>query len=128
MPVAEFPMLSVSSSNPRPLVFYQLPETFNVLSTEFDDLGRDTALSNGGNGVKRWYLFYDGLTAAQAALLDSHMYSAKLNGDGLSAYGFNFRDRDTTTLYSNVHYQSFERPAHKNKDIQTRTIVLVKFP
>ena len=121
-------MLSVSSSNPRPLVFYEMPETFNVEFTEYDDKGRDFKLQSGGNGVKRWFIFYDGLTSAEAAILDAHMLSAKLDENGLSANSFNFRDRDTTTLYSGVRYERYERPAHKLKNIQTRTIQLVKFP
>jgi hypothetical protein len=128
MSVAEFPMFSTSGSNPKPNVFYQMPEAFQVGSTQYDDGGIDTALQHGGNGIKRWFLFYEGMTAVQAALLDSHMYSAKLDENGLSAFTFSFRDRDTTTLYTGVRYQKYERPAHKHKDIQTRTVILVKFP
>lgn len=122
-------MLSVSSSNPRLLVFCQLMERFSVGVTEYDDLGIDTAWQHGGNGIKRWHIFYDGLTFAEAAILDAHAYSAKLSeDDGPSAETFNFRDRDTGTLYSGVRYESYERPIHEQKDIQSRTVVLVKHP
>ena len=127
MAVAEFPLPSVSGSNPAPLIWYQLPEGFQVGYSEYDDGGRDTALQNGGSGIKRWVLNYDGLVAALAAILDSHMYSAKLDENGFSAYGFNYRDRDGT-LYTNVHYEKYDRPAHQRIWAQARNIQLVKFP
>lgn len=129
MAIAEFPSPSVNSSNPDPLVSYKLLDKFQVDSTVYDDGGVDTALRNGGNGTQRWYLFYDGLTALQAALLDAHVALAKLpEGDGPSAFSFNYRDVDSAILYGSVRYQSYERPVHKQKDIQTRTIQLVKYP
>lgn len=129
MALAEFPTPSVNSSNPDPLISYKLLDKFQVDSSQYDDGGIDTALRSGGAGTQRWYLFYDGLTAVQAALLDAHVATAKLaEGDGPSAWTFNYRDVDSATLYSGVRYQSYERPIHKQKDIQTRTVVLVKFP
>lgn len=128
MPVAEFPLPSVSAGNPSPLIWYQiLPEVFQVGFTEYDDGGRDFKLQNGGNGIKSWFLFYDGLTAALALILDNHMLTAKLNGDGLSANSFNYRDRDGT-LYSGVRYQKYERAQHSRIWVQRRTVTLVKFP
>lgn len=104
-------------------------DKFQVDSTVYDDGGVDTALRNGGNGIQRWYLFYDGLTAVQAALLDAHVALAKLSEeDGPSAHSFNYRDVDSATLFGGVRYQSYERPIHKQKDIQTRVVYLVKFP
>lgn len=129
MALAEYPTPSVNSSNPDPLVSYKLLDKFQVDSIQYDDAGIDTALRNGGSGIQRWYLFYDGLTAVQAALLDAHVATAKLSeGDGPSAHSFNYRDVDSATLFSGVRYQSYERPIHKNKDIQTRVVYLVKFP
>jgi hypothetical protein len=129
MAVAEFPLPSVDANNPDPLVSYKLQDKFQVGVTRYDDGGVDTALQNGGAGIQRWYLFYDGLFAAGAAILDSHVASAKLPEDeGPSAYTFNFRDPDSAILYTGVRYQSFERPVHKNKDIQTRIVILVRYP
>lgn len=127
MAIAEFPLPSVSGSNPIPSVWYQLPERFQVGSTDYDDGGKDVKLQNGGNGIKRWVLNYAVIPAAQAAILDSHMYAAKISEDGLSANVFNYRDKDGT-LYAGVRYQSYERPAHVKSHIQFRNIVLVKFP
>ena len=127
MAIAEFPLPSVSGSNPMPLVWYQMPSIFQVGFTEYDDGGRDFKLQNGGTGIRRWFLFYDGMDATKAAILDAHMLLAKLDADGLSANSFNYRDRDAT-LYSNVRYERYERPQHKKIWIQARTIQLVKFP
>lgn len=128
MAIAEYPLPSVSGSNPDPLVTYKLPVEYQVGFTEYDDGGRDFALQSGGTGVQRWYLFYDGMTAAEAAILDVWVETAKLGPDGLSANAGNFRDPDTAILYSGVRVESYERPVHKLKAVQSRTCVLVKFP
>lgn len=129
MALAEFPLPSVNSSYPDPLVSYKMRDKFQVDSTVYDDGGVDTALRNGGSGIQRWYMFYDGLTAAQAAILDAHNDTAKMpEGDGPSAYSFNFRDPDSGILYTGVRYQTYDRPIHKQKDIQQRLVILVKFP
>lgn len=129
MAIAEYPTPSVNSSNPDPLVSYKLPSKHTVDTTTYDDGAVDAARRSGGSGVQRWYLFYDGLTAAQAALIDAHADAAILpEGDGPSAISFNYRDVDSGTLYGGVRYQSFERPIHKQKDIQQRVIYLVKYP
>lgn len=126
MPVAAFPSVAFTAS-PYPLVLQELTETFQVAFTEYDDGGRDTALQHGGVGIKRWLLFYDGLTTAQAATLDTHMLSARLNGDGLSAYTFSFTTR-AGVAYTGVRYERYDRPQFKFRDNQARTIVLVRFP
>lgn len=128
MSVAEFPLPSVSSGNPIPSVWYQMqPEIFQVAFTEYDDGGRDFKLQHGGTGIKRWFLFYTVQSVTSVAILDAHAFSAKIGADGLSAFGFNYRDRDGT-LYANVRYEKYERPQHKFLHIQQRTIQLVKFP
>lgn len=126
MPVAAFPSVAFTAS-PFPMVIQELPEVFQVGSTEYDDGGRDTALQNGGVGIKRWVLVFEGLTAAEAALLDSHMLSARLDESGLSAYTFTFTTRDATA-YTGVRYQSYEAARYANRHIQQRNIVLVRFP
>jgi len=128
MSVAEFPLPSVSGSNPFPNVWYQIqPEVFQVGSTEYDDGGRDFKLQNGGTGIKRWFLLYTGKSAALVAILDAHALSAKVGPDGMSAFGFNYRDRDGT-LYANVHYSRYERPQHVRLHNQQRIVELTKFP
>lgn len=123
-------MVSVSGSNPKPSCFYQLPETFVVTSSEFDDGGMDFALQCGGAGVKMWILEYAVITLAEAAILDAHLATAGYSPEMGSASSFNFRDRDTATLYSGVRYapSGFERQKHRNRQSQARMVKLVKYP
>ena len=128
MPVAEFPLPSVSANNPLPRIWYQLqPVVFQVGFTEYDDGGRDTKLQNGGAGILRWSLIYTGLSIAHGLILDGHALTAKLNADGLSAFTFNYRDRNGT-LYAGVRYERYERPQHRLITATRREIQLVKFP
>lgn len=137
MALAEFPLPSVSGSNPIPLYFEMLPETFTVTKTVYDDGGADFALQSGGVGVKRWVIRYDGLTLAQAALIDAHVATAFYSEDEGSAYGFNFRHHipgtlwsDTSgTLYSAVHYAAGGyKKGHSKTWSQSREITLIKHP
>jgi hypothetical protein len=126
---AEFPLPSVSSSNPVPLFFEMQPEEFVVGKTVYDDNGADYRLQNGGNGIKRWIVKYDGLTSAEAAILDNWAASMFYSPDEGSAYGANFRDRDTTTLYSGVHIAPGGfRKAHTKLSAQQRDFLLEKRP
>lgn len=129
MAIAEFPLPSASASNPPPSISYQLPEKYQVDSTEYDDGGRDVKLQHGGNGIKRWVLRYIVLNQTWAAILDSHAYAAKLSEDGgPSGNSFNYRDPETGILYTGVRYLRYERPAHQKRHIQSREVELVKFP
>lgn len=111
MAVAEFPLPHVSGSNPIPLFYEALPEEFRVSRTIYDDNGADTALQHGGSGRKVWSLKYDGLTAAEAAILDNWVATTFYDPENGSAYGFNFRAHvvgsawtsSGGTLYANVH-------------------------
>jgi hypothetical protein len=129
MPPAAFPMVSVSGSNPPTLYFQSEPEEFVVNKTVYDDGGADYALQVGGSGVRRWVLRYGGLTAAQAAILDSHLASAFYSPEEGSAYGFSFTDRDTGVTYTGVHYAP---GGYKKDHIKTwncsREIVLERRP
>jgi hypothetical protein len=130
MAIAEFPMDSVSAGNPRPDLFYQEPDLYQVAVSEYDDGGLDFALQAGGAGIKRWVLKYIGLTPTQAAILDAHLASAGYSDQFGSARSFNFRDRDTGILYSNVRYApgGYVRVPHTYKQIQSREIILEKRP
>lgn len=123
-------MDSVNASYPRPLDFLPLPEAFSGGSTKYDDGGVDAAMQHGGSGVRVWRLSYRGLTAAQAAILDSHFASAKwLEGEGMSAHTFNFRERSDvgTTLYGSCRYTKYE-VSHKKIWDRAREVELTKFP
>jgi hypothetical protein len=106
MSVAEFPLVSVSGSNP-PLIFFEAQtEEFKVSITEYDDGGADYALQAGGSGILRWIINYDGLSLAQVAILRAHVKSAGYDPNNGSAYSFNLRDRETTLITSGVRYSA----------------------
>ncbi len=137
MPVAEFPLPSASSSNPIPLFFELQPEEFQVGVTKYDDGGADYRLQNGGSGIKRWIIRYDGLTKAEADILDNWVASVFYSSDEGSAYGGNFRDHvpgDTWTstagtLYSGVHIAPGGfRKSHSKTWSQSREFLLEKRP
>lgn len=102
MAISAFPM--PSAGGPPLLFFEMLEEEFSVDRTIYDDMGADTALQHGGNGKKTWIFKHGGLTSAQAAVIKAHLASAKYSPDQGSAIGFDMTDRDSGTLYSNVHY------------------------
>lgn len=126
---AEFPLPSVSGSNPTPLYFQMEPEEFVVGKTTYDDGGADYKLQHGGAGVKRWIIRYDGLTAALAAILDAWVATVFYSADEGSAVGFAFRDRDTATLYSAVHIApGGYKKSHTKTWICSREFILEKRP
>lgn len=134
MSIAEFPLPSVSSSNPIPLYFELQSEGFSVGRTVYDDGGMDTALQS-SLGVKTWLVRYDGLTLAQAAILDNWAATTFYSEDEGSAYGFNFRHHvagtlwsDTSgTLYGSVHLApgGYKR-SHTHATILAREFIFVK--
>jgi hypothetical protein len=137
MAVAEFPLPSVSGSNPIPLFFEELEEQFVVQKTIYDDNGADFALQAGGTGLRQWVLRYDGLTLAEAAILDNWMATTFYSPDNGSAYGFNFRAHVANTawtnaggtLYSNVHIApNGYRKSHSKATICAREFLLEKRP
>ncbi len=129
MAVAEYPMVSTSASNPRPLFFDALTEEFRVHMTIYDDNGADFALQAGGSGKRTWILRYNGLERSEAAILDAHVASAAYDPENGSGRSFNFRDRDTAVLYTNVRYAAggYVRN-HTNIDSQSREVILEKRP
>ena len=137
MSVAEFPLPSVSGSNPIPLFFELAPEEFRVDRTIYDDNGADYKLQNGGTGKKTWTVRYDGLTVAEATILDNWAATAFYSEDNGSAYGFNFRHHvpgtawsDTSgTLYSNVHIApGGYRRSHTKAIVLSREFLFEKRP
>lgn len=127
---AEFPLPSVSSSNPVPLFFEMQPEEFVVSRTIYDDSGADYKLQHGGVGKKTWIIRYDGLLLAEAAILDAWAASMFYDPENGSAYGANFRDRDTGVLYTNVHIApgGYKVSHLKTATIQAREFILERRP
>ena len=134
---SEFPFPSVNSAYPIPLYFEMLPEQFVVNTIIYDDNGADYALQTGGVGLRTWIIKYDGLTLAEAAILDAWVASMFYSEDEGSAYGANFRHHvagtlwtDTSgTLYSNVHIApGGYRTSHGHVAVQAREITLAQRP
>lgn len=132
---AEFPFASVNAAYPIPLYYEMLPEEFVVGKTIYDDNGADYKLQHGGSGLKRFLLRYDGLLAADTAILDAHLTSCFYSEGEGSAYGFNFRHHiageawtsTNGTLYANVHYKTY-RKDHSKVWICSREIELEQRP
>lgn len=108
---SEFPLPSVNASYPIPLYFDKEPTSYRVERTIYDDEGADYKLQNGGNGVQRWIIKYDGLSIADFTILNNWAVSMYYSEDSGSAYGANFRHHiageawtsTNGTLYSGVH-------------------------
>jgi hypothetical protein len=123
MPIAEFPLPSVSSSNPRPMICYQVAEKFAVSkSPAFQDGAVDVNLDS-ELPTRQWVLIYRGITEAEAAILDAHHALAFHD-----AMEFNFRDPVTTTLHSNCRYLEYTRRHERRRTILDREITIIKYP
>lgn len=119
---AAFPTYDLSASNPRPTVCYQLAPSYAVSkSPEFQDGSCDYNL-DAETPTRRWRLSYKTATQAEATILDNHHASAFHD-----ALGFDFTDPNDGTLYSDVHYASYER-SHEKRRVQVREIELVRYP
>lgn len=132
---SEFPLPSVNSSYPIPLYYEMLPEEFVVDRTIYDDSGADYKLQVGGTGKKTWIIKYDGLSLAEAAIIDAWVASMFYSPDEGSAYGSNFRHHiagevwtsTNGTLYSGIHIAPGGfRTSHTHVGIQSRELVLEK--
>lgn len=136
---AEFPFPSVSGSNPIPMFYEALPESFVVGRVIYDDNGADYKLQSGGNGVKTFLVRYDGLTSTEAAILDAWAATMFYSEDEGSAVGANFREHTigdlpwtstAGTLHSNVHIAAggYKRSHTKQQNCVAREFVLEKRP
>jgi hypothetical protein len=134
---SEFPLPSVNAAYPIPLFFELQPEVFSVSRTIYDDQGADYKLQAGGTGVKRWIIRYDGLSLADAAIIDAHVATTYYSEEEGSAVGFNFRHHvagtawtaTSGTLYSAVHYApNGYKVGHSKVGSQSREIILEKRP
>lgn len=106
------------------LFFQQLPDEYpgNIIKQMTIGVTRG---ADSTSRIRRWVLHTRG-TRAQMAQLDAHYAEAKSQ-----LLPFEFRMwrsglADTGTLYTAVHYESYEYPAHGQIDNQERHITLVK--
>lgn len=132
MSVAEYPNRILStgavSANPLPAVYYARPPYYAVsYSQPYQDGGRDSNL-DADTKTREFVLSYKVMTETEAAILDAHADSAKIDAKGESALEFNFYDKNTSTLYSNAHYLRYERPTHVLRRSQSREVVIIVRP
>lgn len=133
MAVSNFPVPanSVHLSEPAGPQFLKLrelkPTYGSIVFKQMVDLG-GTYGADTTNKERRFELIYDGLSFAEASILDAH------NAEAVDTLlGFNFRyyraSLSIDELLSDVHYESYDDPDHGLiNSTQKRTMVLVKRP
>lgn len=134
MSVSNFPIPANSThpsepAGPTCLKIRELPAEYpsNIVKEMSD--GGATYGCDTTNKIRRFELIYDGLTYAQAKILDDH------RAEAVDTFlGFNFRFYRASTspvideLLSDVHYESWSSDHNKFNLTQSRQIVLVKRP
>lgn len=109
--------------------FQQLPDQYPGIVVKQMMIGATRGADSTAR-IRTWVLHLEGLTPAAAKQYDDHYAEAKER-----LLGFEFRQwragmDDTGTLYTGVHYQSYEKPAHSTSNgfnvAQERIITLVK--
>lgn len=100
-----------------------------TIESIFEDQGADRNQST-TTPTYRWTFQFRGLTETQAKVLDDHLDSC-----GGTYLGFSFTEpRDypwsgtTGSVFTDVHYESYERDHDPKLWTQIRTITLVKRP
>ena len=120
-PTRPNPSFPTEPAGPPHVKLRDLPLEYPVTVKTMKDGGATYGMPN-PYAIRRWELTYQGLTAAEAATLVSHF------DDAQGPYeGFDFRHPRTDVLYTDCHYDSFERD-HEKVWINSFTIVIVKRP
>jgi len=107
--IADYPTQSVSASNPLINRLERHPVDYPVTRYEFEDGGVDVNVSP--CGLRRWDLFYEGMTPAELALLVAHWNAAfgRVND-------FSFYDHHAAETFTGVHYADFQIDQHRHKE------------
>lgn len=95
------------------------------IGTPYKDGGTDYNLK-ADTVTRRFTLDYKTkgfVTETEAAILDAHWEQAKGR-----TYGFDFYDKKSGTVYTDVHYESFEKGHGEKHIIQFRMVKLIKRP
>lgn len=132
MAVSNFPIPATTHGGepvgPMYLKLRELKPTYGgVIFKQMVDLG-GTYGADTTNKERRFELIYDGLSFAEASILDAH------NAEAVDTLlGFNFRyyraSLSIDELLGDVHYESYDDPDHGLvTSTQKRTMVLVKRP
>lgn len=128
----EFP--TPQYGGPQYLLYIKHAKDYEEITvfSRYEDGGVDTN-EHATDAPQRWTLSYNGLTEAQAKVLDDHYNSHRLS----QKFTFTEPRADVWsgvqghygTTYSNaVQYESYERPDHEKYKIQARIVHLVKYP
>lgn len=96
-----------------------LPPEFVTTIFKFEDGGEDVNVRP--CGPQRWVLVYEGLTEAEAKILDDHFNLAK---DGVNDFSFYYARAGAS--YSGVRYASYQVSPHVKYTILTRRIELIR--
>ena len=115
--VSNFPTTDLGG--PYPLKVVPFPDEYPVVDYEFEDGGYECNVSP--CGVKRWQIIYEGLTGAQAAVLDDHFDEAKKDVND-----FTYTTREGV-VYTGCHYEEYVTAKHKLLDIQARTLTIARY-
>lgn len=125
----EFPTLEFGG--PRPNVYLKHVKDYDEITDflKFEDGGVDTN-EHATDAAQRWTLIYNGLTETEAKVLDDYYNSKR------KSTRFTFKEPRNepwtgtggTTYTNSVQFESYERPEHEHYNIQSRKIVLVKYP
>lgn len=132
---SEFPFPSVNSSYPTPLYYQEEPEGFRVHRTIFDDNTHEKSLQAAASGVRTFRIRYDGLTLAEALILDTWAESMFYDPENGSGYGANFRCHVPGTVWTNTSGDLLSNvyiapggyiKSHSQATIQAREFILEK--
>lgn len=117
---SQFP--SVSIGGPRPLKLVVREQEYPTGSLVFEDGGIETNITS-PCGRMEMDLTYDGLSQAEAQLLDDHFDEAKKDVND-----FLFLDYHSGRLLAGCKYVSYRKPQHTKHWSGKRQITLVKEP
>lgn len=90
---------------------------YKVINYDFDSGARRSNVTP--CGPMRFQLEYQGLTEAEAAIIDAHFDLAKGKTND-----FSFYDERTGHVYTGVRYEAFGKGQHQRYFVQSRTITL----
>ncbi len=112
-----------SGATTQNLYFEELEPEYRSYSQEFADLHMEANIV--AEKIRRFAFEYDGLSAADAQMLDDHYALAK------TAFGFQLTVPRTGEVITGVRYDGkdgFKIPNHKKVWVRSRSVRLVRYP
>lgn len=117
------PYPTPGEGGPQYLYFEEIEPEYRSYLQEFPDLHVDANITAGK--IRHFVFEYDGLSAADAQILDDHYALAK------TAFSFQLTVPRTGEVITGVRYDSqdgFKIPNHKKVWVRSRSVRLVKYP